>query len=346
MNGMETLSPHAARLEPTRQELESAIKPLVEDLSSIPSLNSAVLFALDPWHLRSAGAVAQVYAPDRPDETQDFTKKNIQGHRVDTNPSTTTVGKTFESHQSQFNPSLMNPDEHVVWGAYTAPAGDNQAAVLQLAFDKLKALPSEKTLAEVWKQYEKSISEATESLIRANIDRMSLSNDLLLDTPVTPNAFIIKWDVTKSTEMAHRQYPLFRQYLDELEQYINFLVEAFEGRIVSYNGDGQNIVVDLPTSINRNNPVEIGVFGQSTAAPLVNAIVKANAKISHSYAALKPHIRVGLGLGHVELSEKGENTGLVFWETAEAIESLPRDYTSIRFTDITRHALIRARRNK
>lgn len=346
MNSMETLPPYAARLEPVRQELESAIKPLVEGLSNIPSLNGAVLFALDPWHLRSAGAVAQIYAPDRTDKLHEFTMNNIQGHRVDTNPLTTTVGKTFESHRSQLSPSLMNPDEHIVWGAYMSPVEDSRAAVLQLAFDKLKVLPSEKSLTDAWKQYEKTITEATESLIRANIDRMSLSNDLLLDTPITPNAFIIKWDVTKSTEMAHQQYPLFRHYLGELQQHINLLVEAFGGRIVSYNGDGQNIVVDLPTNINRNNPVEIGLFGERTAARLVNAIVKANTKISHSYPALKPHIRVGVGLGHAELSNMGEDTGLIFWDTTEATESLPRDYTSIRYTNIARQALLRARRNK
>jgi len=198
--------------------------------------------------------------PDRSDDIHIFTKKNIVQHRVDINPSTTTVGQTFDTHQSLLSPSLMNPDGHVVWGAYMAPAGDSEAAVLQLAFDKSQTSPSEKALADIWKQYEKTIEEATESLILANRDRSSLSNDLLLHMPVTPNAFVIKWDITKSTEMAHRQYPLFRQYIDELEQRINRLVEDYGGRIVSYNGDGQNIVVDLPADINRNNPVEIGGF--------------------------------------------------------------------------------------
>lgn len=343
MNSPEHLPPFAARLEPARRELESAMTPFVGDLSDIPSINSGVLFVADRRHHRSAGAVAQVYAPDRPDKIHDFTKNNIEQHRVDINPSTTTVGQTFETHQSLLSPSLMNPDGHVVWGAYMAPVGDSEAAVLQLAFDKSQTLPSEKTLADIWKQYEKTIEEATESLIIANRDRPSLANDLLLEEPVTSNGFVIKWDISKSTKMVNQQYPLFRQYLEELELRIKLLAKEHDGRIVSYNGDGHNIVVDLPADINRNNFVEIGAFGRRTAKPLMLAILAANAQISRSYGKLNPHIRIGLGLGHVESSGSGEETGTIFWNVADTIESLPRYCNSSQITAIAQRALFMAR---
>ena len=344
MNRPEILPPSAARLEPARRELElDAMIPLVGELSHIPSFKSAIVFTLDGLHNHSAGAVAHAHAPGINDV---FTEKSIVGHRIDTNPATTTVGDTFNTRRSQLKPSLMNPDGHVVWGAYMAPSGEKSASVLQLAFDRLQTLPSEKTLADVWKKHQGPITDATEALILANIDRLSLSNDLLLDTPDTPNAFVIKWDITKSTEMVHRHYPLFRQYIEELEQHINLLVQAYSGRIVSYNGDGQNIVVDIPDVINRNNPYEIGIYGQRTAAPLIRAIRKAHKQIASSYVELSPTIRIGLDLGHVELSEMGEETGLVFWNAAETIDSIPRDKSGSRTTRMARLALTSARQNK
>lgn len=343
MNNVEHLPPSAARLKPAQNELELAITPLVEGLSDVPSFNGAVLFVADHWHRQSAGAVALVHTPGLSDERLHFTNANINNRRVDI--TATTVGQTFQTRQSRLSPSRMNPDEHTVWGAYMTP-GHNEAAVLQLAFDNSLPLPSEEVLASAWEPYSTIINDATEALIRADLDRTSLANDLLLDTPVTPNAFVIKWDITRSTKMVHHQYPLFRQYLDELERSINALTETYSGRIVAYGGDGQNIVIDIPEGIDRTNLAEIGAFGARTAAPLTRAILEAHAQIASSYAALRPNIRVGLDLGHTELSELGEETGSVFWSAAETIDSLPRNQTGSNTTRMARLALMVARQIK
>ena len=344
MSSSEHLPPFAARLEPARRELElDAITPLVEELSHIPLFRSAVVFTLDGWHRDSAGAVAHVSAPGVTDE---FTNRNIVGHRIDTNPSTTTAGKTFETRKSQLSPSLMNPDGHIVWGAYMAPDGDSEASILQLAFDKSQPLPSEKNLADVWKKYGKIITEATESLVMANHNRLSLLDDLLLEEAVSPNGFVIKWDVSGSTKMVDKDYQIFNHYVQELKLRIDLLANNYDGRIVSHNGDGQNIVINLPTGINRNDLAEVGAFGQLTAANLVNAILTANAQISPSYGKLEPHIRISLGLGNVELSRSGEETGTVFWDANNTLESLPRYANSAGRTTIARHALSLARQYK
>jgi hypothetical protein len=344
MNTPESLPPFAARLEPARRELESyAMVPLIEDLSTIASLNSGVLFVADGGNRHSAGAVALAYAPGRNDE---FTNTNIKGHRVDIHPATTTVGKTFETHRSEISPSIMNPDGHVVWGAYMSPVGNSEAAVLQLAFDKSKPLPSEKNLADVWKKYEESINEATEALILANRNRPSLLYDLLLKEAESANGIVVKWDISKSTQMVDEDYSMFNHYIQELEQLIDLQTKVYGGRIVSLNGDGQNIVVDLPADINRNNPVEIVAYGLRTAKPLLRAILAANAQISPSYGKLEPHIRISLGLGHVELSRSGEETGKVFWDVDKTLKLLPRDVDTARLTDIARRALSMARQYK
>lgn len=238
----------------------------------------------------------------------------------------------------------MNP-EHIVWGAYMSP-GDNQSAVMQLAFDASQPRPSERNLHDAWKRYGVSICDATEALVAASLARSSISNGLLLDSPVTPNAYVIKWDVTRSTDMVDQNYPLFRNYLQELEQRINKSVEHLGGRVVSYSGDGQNIVITIPPEIDRANLTAVGVFGQQTAEPLLQAIITAHEQTAPSYQALRPHIRVGLDLGRTEISETGEETGSIFWKAAKTIEALPRNKTSHEITNVAQLALWLARQQK
>lgn len=342
MKEVDPLPHYASRLAPLTRDIEMSMQTLVEELAS-PALNGAVLFVPDRWHKDEAGAIAVSHTPGLSDDRRDFTDTNIKQHRIDM--TATTVGETFRSRQSQFNASRMNPTEHIVWGAYMSP-GDNQSAVLQLAFDASESRPSEKTLHGAWDKYGTSVNDATEALITASLERSSLANDLLLDTPVTPNAYVVKWDVTRSTDMVDRNYPLFRNYLQELEQRINISVENIGGRVVAYSGDGQNIVITIPPEIDRANLTAVGEFGQRTAAPLLQAIMTAHEQTALPYKTLRPNIRIGLDLGHTEILETGEETGSIFWNIAKTIESLPRNRTSHKITDLAQLALWLAKQKK
>jgi len=341
MKEVESLPRYVSRLAPLTGDVELSMQSLVEDLAD-PALNGAVLFVPDSWHKDEAGAVAVSHVPGLSDDRSNFTDTNIRHHRIDM--TATTVGETFRSRQSRLSISHMNP-EHIVWGAYMSP-GDNQSAVMQLAFDASQPRPSEKKLRDAWKIYGTSITDATEALVTANLARASLSNDLLLDSPVTPNAYVIKWDITGSTDMVNQNYPLFRNYLQELEQRINKSVENLGGRVVSYSGDGQNIVITIPPGIDRTNLTAVGVFGHQTAEPLLRAIITAHEQTAPSYQILRPNIRVGLDLGHTEVLETGEETGSIFWNAAKTIEALPRNKTSHEITNVARLALWLARQEK
>lgn len=301
-------------LQAHRAMIDASLQPLVDKLSKTSPFISAGLFVKDNFYKNEANTASVVNTPVVPFEFIEFTENSVRGHRIDL--TSTVLGKVFTTRESRLEVSKLDPKHHITWGVYAEPT-PGQQAVLQLVFDRQQAhvidetlLPQlvHPTLSPIWR--------STGLLMQEAEKETSLADELLLDIPATPNAYIIKWDVLRSTELIKKNYPLFRHYLLQFELAIQRFVIQYGGRITEYEGDSQNIVIDLPRTIDRSNLVAVGNFGRSTALPFAHHIINFHRSLALHYPELAPNIRVAMGLGYAEQVATGEVTGPVFWELA------------------------------
>lgn len=296
--------------------LDNSLQPLVDKLSKTTPFISAGLFVRDKFYKNEANTASIVNTPVVPFEFIEFTESSVRGCRVDL--TSTVLGKIFSTHESRLEISKLDPKHHITWGIYTQPAPGHDA-VLQLIFDRQQShlideslLPDliYPVLAPIWRSTALLAKEAERG------QDLSLADELLLNVPATPNAYIIKWDVLKSTRYIPHNYPLFRHYLLRFELAIERFLRQYGGRITEYEGDSQNIVIDLPRTMDRSNLVDVGTFGRMTALAFVQHLVRFHNSLALHYPELAPKIRIGLGLGYVEQVATGEVTGPIFWELA------------------------------
>jgi hypothetical protein len=292
---------------------DSAIQPIVDRLSQVSPFISAGLFIEDNYYKGEAGTASIVNTPVVSPEFIDLTENSIRGRRVDL--QSTVLGKVFASHESQFEISKLDPAHHLTWGVYTE-LRPGQGAVLQLVFDRQRAhLVDESTVLQCTNPYLKSIWAASKLLVDET-RHTSLADELLLNLPATPNAYIIKWDVLGSTQHIRTNYPSFRHYLLRFELAIERLATRYGGRVTEYEGDGQNIIITLPKTINRSDLTSVGLFGRNVAHTFAKHITSLHDNLAPHYPQLSPQIRIALGLGRVEQLATGEVTGPIFWELA------------------------------
>ena len=289
--------------------IEASLRPLAEALSHIKSYNGPVVFMRDRHYPDRAGAVASYPARVAAKRLQ-FVRSTIEGRSVDLTASA--LAETFASKQSSLLPSRMNR-QHIVWGAYIALPGD-QAAVVQLAFDKsVGAAPSVATIEKAWFACRDEISDAVHDL--AMRDLPSVIDVCRLNVPTTPNAFVLKWDIMDSSHVARANYGELRHFITTFETALRPQVSFYGGHIPSYRGDAQNIILPLPPELDRNNPHEISTFAQTRLAPLVDKIRLIHSTMLPNYSPAM-RLRLGVGLGFVETSQLGEETGPILWDVS------------------------------
>lgn len=307
--------------------IDESLRPLVDKLSKTTPFISAGLFVKDKFYKNEANTASIVNTPIVPFEFIEFTESSVRGRRIDL--TSTVLGKTFTTRKSQLEISKLDPKHHITWGTYAEPI-PGQKVVLQLIFDRQQShlidqslLPGliQPSLAPIWRNAGLLIEEAEKDT--------SLADELLLNTPATPNAYTIKWDVLKSTSHVKNNYPLFRHYLLQFELAVKRFVAQYGGRITEYEGDSQNIVIDLPHTMDRSNLVDVGTFGRTTALPFVQHLVTFHNSLALHYPELAPKIRVCLGLGYVEQVATGEVTGPIFWELAGLLRNRSHEELAI-----------------
>lgn len=309
--------------------LDNSLQPLVDKLSKTTPFISAGLFVKDKFYKNEANTASIVNTPVVPFEFIEFTESSVRGRRVDL--TSTALGKTFTTHQSQLEISKLDPKHHITWGVYTQPAPGHEA-VLQLIFDRQQSqLINESLLPELVYPTLAPIWRSTALLVKEGEHKQDipLADELLLNVPATPNAYIIKWDVLKSTRHIAHNYPLLRHYLLQFELTLERFLNQYGGRITEYEGDSQNIVIDLPGSMDRSNLVDVGTFGRMTALPFVQHLITFHDSLALHYPELAPKIRICLGLGYVEQVATGEVTGPIFWELAGLLRNESREQLTI-----------------
>lgn len=171
----------------------------------------------------------------------------------------------------------------------------------------------------MWQHYRDDIAHSLQPL--ATYDTPSIADEHRALAPVTPNAYVIKWDIANSSQSVASNYGDFRHFLTTFEYALSALVPYHGGVVTSFTGDGQNIVIRFPGDIDPNDHVAIATFGHTTVLPLIDKIQRAHESLTIHY---RPTMRlnIALGLGHVETSQHGEITGPIFWQLSTRLKSL------------------------
>ncbi|MBP7760516.1 hypothetical protein KA093_01835 [Candidatus Saccharibacteria bacterium] len=293
--------------------VQLSLRPLAEALGHIKSYNGPVVFVRDR-HYTDRAAVIASYPARVASKRLQFVRSTIEGRSVDLTASA--LGETFTTKQPSLQQSRMNR-QHIVWGAYL-PLPNNHEAVIQLAFDKtIGAAPSLATIVKAWDDCRPEIVEALQAL--ATLSVPSLIDACRLNVPVTPNAFVLKWDIMDSSHVARTNYGELRHFITTFESTIRPLVEFHGGHITSYRGDAQNIILSLPTGLNRSSPRELTTFARRHVTPLIDKIRIAHETIAQGYNPVI-RLRLGVGLGAIETSQLGEETGPILWDIASKMK--------------------------
>lgn len=290
--------------------------------------DAATVFVYDECNPDSIGAIATACSPQAPTDGRfDFQKAHITGHRVD---GSSVAGRAIEENQDTITltDSAMNPNHRVL----NLPLPD-QHAVLQAAFTKNRT-PTKRQLGELetlW-QYDSVKTTlgvgitALQALARASCPTQSVADMLALKSPTTPNAILTTWDVSDSTREMARDNGKLRSFIVWFGSQAITAVQRYDGELIDWTGDGQNLAVPLPQSNARFSREQRADFGNDTLVPLLSELVDL-AQAQDEYT-----VRLTTGFGRLDNVPGGKMSPALFGMT-KLSKRQPRDRLSIALTD-------------
>ena len=296
--------------------------------------DAATVFVYDECNPDSIGAIATACSPQAPTDGRfDFQKAHITGHRVD---GSSVAGRAIEENQDTITltDSAMNPNHRVL----NLPLPD-QHAVLQAAFTKNRT-PTKRQLGELetlW-QYDSVKTTlgvgitALQALARASCPTQSVADMLALKSPTTPNAILTTWDVSDSTREMARDNGKLRSFIVWFGSQAITAVQRYDGELIDWTGDGQNLAVPLPQSNTRFSREQRADFGNDTLVPLLSELVDL-AQAQDEYT-----VRLTAGFGRLDNLPGGKMSPELFSMT-KLSKRQPRDRLSIALTDETDNML-------
>lgn len=289
--------------------------------------DAATIFVHDECNPDSIGAIATTCSPHVPaDDRFDFQKAHITGHRVD---GSSVAGRVIEGNQDNITltESAMNPDHRVL----NLPLPD-QHAVLQVAFTK-NYTPQLDELETLWQcgRAKTALSlgiTALQTLARESYPTQSVADMLALKSPTTPNAILTTWDVSDSTREMVRDDGELRSFIVWFGSQAITAVQRYDGELIDWTGDGQNLAVPLPQSNARFSREQRADFGNDTLVPLLSELVDI-AQAQDEYT-----VRLTAGFGRLDNVPGGKMSPALFGMT-KLSKRQPRDRLSIALTDDT-----------
>lgn len=293
--------------------------------------DAATVFVHDECNPDSIGAIATACSPHVPaDDRFNFQKTHIIGHRVD---GSSVAGRVIEGNQDDITltESAMNPDHRVL----NLPLPD-QHAVLQVAFTK-NCTPQLDELETLW-QYDRTKTAlgagitALQALARESYPTQSVADMLALKSPTTPNTILTTWDVSDSTGEMARHNGKLRSFIVWFGSQAITAVQRYDGELIDWTGDGQNLAVPLPQSNTRFSREQRADFGNDTLVPLLSELVDL-AQAQDEYT-----VRLTAGFGRLDNLPGGKMSPELFSMT-KLSKRQPRDRLSIALTDETDNML-------
>ncbi len=307
-----------------------------------PHLNThpyegAVLFTIDERPADRASAI--LHAPAYGlwnDPRLDFFKDSIERRRVIL--SQTALGKAIAETVPTFHSSKMNPEQQIIW-ARPIVDGDTTTGAVQLAYtinqDPEWNYPTNDEVENIWSKHERSMNEVARALSQLALRTGSLSRSLEIAPPVTPNAFIVHWDIQNSAKDALTdRYAQMAAYLEIWKAHRKELTDQLNATVLD-RGDGEHIIIPITTDL--NDPARVRTFGKRTIPDFVTALTAEHDRVAQSFAPdIFPKMHVGVGIGNIEKGENNNPTGQVLWDVMKL--SRAEDY-SVAYTEAARNML-------
>ena len=303
------------------------------------SFDGLVTFVTDMWHVESASAVATIQPPSSDEERFAFYKKNIENNRIDL--AATAFGDAMKQSEPHYLRSRMNPAHHTTFAPRVVIDGRVSGGV-QAAYNTTYGQPlSEKKLTSIWQIHTPIIENILQDFntLSASDKVRSIGDTLELLAPTTPNAYVISWDMAGSTNMAlsEKRYGALRNYLLDAKGIFNHLTSPYTSDYHD-NGDGQDMIIWLPESVDRADQQQIGAFGHEVVIPLLRNIEMAQLElVATDYKDIGPHIRFAVGLAHIEKNHFEGRTSRELWEIDQVMNVAPR--STIGYTKAARTVL-------
>jgi len=318
-------------------ETQQQLQPLNEDLAAeSTAFNGIVYYGTERRHYGTANALLSLDAPDIATERNDFRRQNIDNHRVDL--AATALGRTIRGQNGLFVASEMNTSNHMTWG-HVSKIKDRVAGVTQFAFSVADGtLPSNRKMDAIWEKHASSIEDIAYALDSLASTTDSLGDSLELLPPTTPTAYLVRYDIVNSTEAATSdRYGALRSYQAKWDGELSKLVESYGSTLIN-EGDGHTIVIPLPPYTDVNSALDIRMFGTSHIKPLIEKMQLSHQELAALYSDLDPHIRLSIGLGHLEEDLHGKLTGPVMFEIGNMMKQAPHE--PITYTEAAQKALL------
>jgi hypothetical protein len=316
---VDTLAMAQERLDAINYDCDELASRNNHNLDSHP-YEGVVLFGIDarPTDRASALLHASSYGMDR-NERLNFFEDTIKDRRIILSQSALQASlQDGESNRYQtFHDSKMNYGNQIVWAQPLVHEGKNVAAV-QLAFSINRTpnwnLPSNDGLDTIWQKHRAPMAEVARSIADLALKTSSLSKSLEIMPPVTPNAFVIQWDVVKSrSDALNQNYAKQEAYLETWKAAREEITKATGARILD-RGDGEFIILPINQK-DLNNDTAVRRYSKHEMLPIVDALVKKHAEIAYAYLPeLFKKIKVTVGVGNIEEDQDGKPTGQVLYE--------------------------------
>ena len=300
-----------------QKNLDNAIATLPPQLENT-QLQGAAIFVESSENIGVTLAIAN---PGSVTEgTLAFQGKNVTGRKIDLEVAA--VGETLNGTKPELGESTMNPN-HLVAGRRLHEVAGN--AALQLAFSA-QHQPSTEQLATLWDYFQPLIDKIPGPLetihnTLAKTSDISLADALAAQPPTPPNAFIVTWDISNSTEQAATNYGQLDQTLSLLNHSIQQITPSYGRRVIQDLGDGQNIIIPIPPA-ERLSSKAIHELGISALLPFL-------ADLKSIFDEQQIRGRITADVGRVDTVARGFSSPNLY-RLAGINKEQPRDTTTIK----------------
>ncbi len=300
----------------------------------------AVLFGIDGRLKDRASTLAHSPADKLEPSRLDFNREFIQNRRIILSQSA--LYNSLESwrknpkKEQAYYGSKMN-DQHLVWAQPLIHEDSEVVGAVQLAFtvnqpNENWTVPTQDDLTDVWEKHQKPMGEVARALASLATKTTSLSKSLEIMPPITPNAFVIGWDVVKSTgDALSDTYATQEAYLErwklerqEIIDKINAKARKsddhrFEAKVLD-RGDGEFIILPIQTS-DVNDRVQVRLDSQNHIPAIVDELIKRHAAIAQAYVpTIFKKIQTVVGAGNFEEDQDGNLTSQAIYEIKNSAE--------------------------
>jgi len=306
----------------TLESLEHDLHRLNEKFYNKPSLNGAVLFAVDQSDSTLAGAIVSADAPNINPNRLRFKQDTIDNRYVVL--GSTALGEALKADGPTYLKSKMNPTEHSV---YTIPLASEESPLgaIQFAIDLTdKHRLKENSFEGFATGQQETIQQISDKVAWLSGLTPSLPRSLATKSSITPNAYGARWDVNRSTYyMQDSELEAdFEDYLNALKLSIaeilssDAIVDTF-GPVLIGQGDGQNIIFRFPEYITEgaSDKAFVDLMRTVQIDPIIAMIKAKQAEINNAFP-FDPTISITADAGFIRFDSLGDANGKIFWNLA------------------------------